>query len=96
MGTIRYEWDESKRRSNIYKHGFDFRDAHEIFDGPMLVRLDTRFEYGEDRWVGLGFLRETTVVIVYTEASESNTRRVISLRKALSHERKRFEEYLSN
>lgn len=93
---MRYVWDESKRQSNIRKHGFDFRDAHEIFDGPMLVRLDTRFEYGEDRWIGLGFLREIVVVVVYTEASKGDMRRVISLRKALNYERKRFEEHLSN
>jgi uncharacterized DUF497 family protein len=93
---MRYEWDESKRQSNSLKHGLDFRDAHEIFDGPMLIRLDTRSEYGEDRWIGLGFLRQIVVVIVYTEANEGNIRRIISLRKALNYERKQFEERLSN
>lgn len=93
---MRYEWDESKRQSNIRKHGFDFWDAHEIFDGPMLVHLATRFDYGEDRWIGLGFLRNVVVVIIYTQVGEDNVRRVISLRKALSYERKRFEEHLSN
>lgn len=96
MIIMLYEWDNGKRESNIRKHGFDFQDAHEIFDGPMLIRLDTRIDYGEDRWIGLGFLRNIVVVVVYTEAGEGNIRRVISLRKALSYERKRFEEYLSN
>ncbi len=62
----------------------------------MLVHLDTRFDYGEDRWIGLGFLRNIVVVVIYTEAGEDNVRRVISLRKALSYERKRLEEHLSN
>lgn len=93
---MRYEWDESKRQSNIRKHGFDFWDAHEIFDGPMLIRLDTRSDYGEDRWIGLGFLRRIVVVVVYTEASEGDIRRIISLRKAMNYERGRFEEHLTN
>jgi uncharacterized DUF497 family protein len=96
MAMMRYEWDESKRLSNLRKHGFDFRDAHQIFDGPMLIRLDTRLDYDEDRWIGLGFLGELVVVVVYTEAVEDDRRRVISLRKALNYERKRFEEHLSN
>ena len=96
MNVMRYEWDESKRQLNILKHGFDFRDASEIFDGPMLIRLDTRFDYGEDRWIGLGFLRKIVVVVVYTEASEGDVRRIISIRKALNYERKRFEEYFAN
>ena len=93
---MRYEWDESKRQSNIHKHGFDFRDAREIFAGPMLIRLDTRFDYGEDRWLGLGLLREIVVVVIYTEASDGDVRRIISLRKALNYERKRFEEQFSD
>ena len=96
MDNMRYEWDDSKRRLNIRKHGFDFWDAHEIFDGAMLIRLDTRSDYGEDRWIGLGFLREIVVVVVYTEGGEGHMRRIISLRKALNYERKRFEEHLSN
>jgi uncharacterized DUF497 family protein len=93
---MRYEWDENKRQSNLRKHGFDFRDAHEVFDGPMLIRLDTRIEYSEDRWIGLGFLREIVVVVVYTEEGASDIRRIISLRKALNYERKRFEEQFSD
>jgi len=93
---MQYEWDEGKRQLNIRKHGLDFRDAHEIFDGPMLIGLDIRSDYGEDRWIGMGFLREIVVVIIYTESNKSDVRRVISLRKALNYERKRFEAHLSN
>ena len=35
------------------------------------------------------------VVVVYTEPDQETTR-IISLRKALSHERKRYEQYLKN
>lgn len=53
---MKFEWDENKRRENIRKHGIDFHDVPMVFDGPMLVRLDTRTDYGEeDRWIGNGF-----------------------------------------
>ena len=92
---MQFEWDEEKNRENIRKHGLDFADAWQIFEAPMLTMLDTKEDYGEDRFLGLGFLKNFVVVVVYTEPKEETTR-VISLRKALKHERKQFEEALRN
>jgi uncharacterized DUF497 family protein len=64
---VRFEWDEQKNKINIRKHGFDFADAWEIFEAPMLTALDTRVGYDEDRLIGIGFLKERIVVVVYTE-----------------------------
>jgi uncharacterized DUF497 family protein len=47
---VNFEWDEDKNQENIRKHGFDFADAWEIFEAPMLTALDTREDYGEERW----------------------------------------------
>ena len=90
---MRFEWDHEKNRANISKHGLDFADAWAIFDGPMLAALDDREEYGEDRWIGIGAIQSRIVVVVYSEPDE-DTIRVISLRKALSHERQRYEQAL--
>jgi hypothetical protein len=90
---VKFEWDEEKNEENIRKHGFDFADAWEIFESPMRVALDTREDYGEDRWNGIGLLGNRIVVVVFTERGEEIIR-IISLRKALKHERKRFEEAL--
>ena len=87
-----FEWDEQKRKTNIRRHGFDFADAKQVFAGPVLVRLDMRQDYGEDRWIGIGITHGRVVVVVYTEQDNGETIRIISLRKALKHERKRFEE----
>jgi uncharacterized DUF497 family protein len=92
---MQFEWDERKNESNIGKHGFDFADAHRIFDLPMLLALDGRDDYGEGRWVGIGLLDGRVVVVVYTEAN-ADTVWIISLRKALLHERKRYGQYLKN
>jgi uncharacterized protein len=48
---MNFEWDELKNEINIDKHGFDFADAYRIFDLPMVVDLDERSDYGEDRWM---------------------------------------------
>ena len=79
---MNFEWDEQKNAINIRKHGFDFAEAGEIYDSPLLTAPDTREDYGEERWVGIGFLRERIVVIVFAEPSDGIIR-IISLRKAL-------------
>ena len=54
-------WDESKRRLNLRKHGIDFVEEEEIFDGPMVPSEDARLSYGEQRFVALGVLNGVVV-----------------------------------
>ncbi len=44
-----FEWDESKNKANIVKHGIDFNDVPDIFRHPMLALRDDRADYGEER-----------------------------------------------
>ena len=90
-----FEWDEEKNKANIRKRGFDFADAWEIFEAPMQTALDLREDYGEVRWKGIGLLGNRIVVVIFTYRGE-NSIRIISLRKALKHERKKFEEAIRN
>jgi uncharacterized DUF497 family protein len=92
---MQFEWDEQKNLANIRKHHFSFVDAWEILDAPMLVDLDDGRDYGEDRWIGIGMLQSRVVVVVYTEPDEDTTR-IISLRKALNHERQAYEQTFGN
>ena len=73
----------------------DFADAHQVFDAPMLIDVDDRKDYGEERFVGMGFLKNFVVVIVFTEPA-AQTVRVISLRKALKYELEQFEKYIAS
>ncbi len=93
LAPMKFEWDENKKKENIRKHGFDFADAWEVFELPMLTASDTREAYKEERLIGVGFLRQRVVVVVFAEPDD-DTIRIISLRKALKHERERFGEYL--
>lgn len=92
---MQFEWDEAKNLENIRKHEIDFADVSVMFDGEMLIELDDRFDYGEDRWFGIGFLGFGIAVLVWTERRK-DVIRIISARRANRHEQKRFEQYLSH
>ncbi len=61
----------------------------------MVTFLDQRKEYGEDRWVGIGWLRDILAVIVFTEP-EDETIRIISARKAERHEAHIYKQEIRN
>jgi uncharacterized DUF497 family protein len=91
---MQFEWDKAKNLENIRKHEIDFADVPEMFEAPMLIELDDRFDYGEDRWFGIGFLGNGVAVVVWTER-QNNIIRIISARRANRYERQRLEQYLS-
>ena len=65
-----------------------------MFDNPMLIELDERFDYGEERWIGIGFLRNGVAVVVWTERQD-NVVRIISAPRANRYERQQLEQYLT-
>src|ERR1700722_3388427 len=90
-----FQWDERKNRRNIEKHGFDFADAKEIFRGALLVDADTREDYGEARWVGMGMTRGRIAHVVFA-APNPKTIRIISLRKATSYESQEYQKAIAH
>ena len=88
---VRFVWSDAKRDSNLAKHGLDFADVELVFDGAILTVEDTRFWYGEKRYITLGLLHHTPVYIAHTEYAEEI--RIISFRNATRREaRIYFEE----
>jgi uncharacterized DUF497 family protein len=90
MGEMKICWDEAKRLANLKKHGLDFVDAEAVFAGITYTFEDARFDYGERRFISLGMLRETVVVMAYTETVREI--RIISMRKATKHEKSIYFE----
>lgn len=89
---MKFTWDEQKNRINLKKHGLSFADAWEVFESPMIVDLDERVDYGEDRWIGIGRIKSRIIVVIVYVEPDDEVIRVISLRKALSHERQLYEQ----
>ena len=87
-------WDEPKRHTNHRKHGLDFIDAEEVFEGVTYTYEDDRFAYGEQRFVTLGLLREVVVSIVHTEHGQDI--HLISMRKATKREREIYFESIAD
>ena len=88
-----FEWDERKNSSNLLKHGLSFEEAQLIFEGPVLTRLDQRRDYGEQRKLGIGLIREVVAVtVVHTQRGAKV--RIISARLANRQERNDYDAYL--
>ena len=85
---MKFLWDESKRISNIKKHGLDFALVYLLFENDTFTFEDNRVVYNERRFITLGLLDSTVVVVVHTETD--NEIRVISLRKAVKNEQKLY------
>jgi len=94
MWLMAITWDEKKRRANLARHGFDFADAQTVFSGPTFTFEDDRFDYGEERFITLGMLYGTVVVIAHTERNDAT--RLISMRKATKHEQKIYLQGFSD
>ena len=62
----------------------DFADAGHVFSGLTYTVEDKRYAYGEQRFITLGLLHETAVLVAHTETSTKI--RVISMQKATRHE----------
>ena len=89
-----FEWDEDKRIANVKKHGLDFIDAKRIFEGDIITVEDSRFAYGEQRFISLGLLQGRVITIVHTE--NEDTIRIISARKATRNEERSYFAQLTN
>lgn len=85
-----YEWDEGKNRRNLVKHALSFEDAELVFAGSCVTFVDRRLSYGEERFVTLGMLAASLVVIAHTSRGENT--RIISMRKANDREKKIFQK----
>lgn len=85
-----FAWDEAKRQRNLAKHGVDFESVWDMDWASAIRRTDTRKDYGEIRYVVLGFIEERLYCCTYTERGEN--KRIISLRYASRKERIYYEE----
>jgi uncharacterized protein len=91
-GEMQFEWDESKRISNLRKHGIDFADIPAVLGGSILTIPDDRFDYGEERFVTFGLLQGRVVAVVHTESEDYI--RIISARKATKNEQRIYFEQI--
>lgn len=74
MGWI--EFDEVKRAVTLRARGLDMARAGDVFAGSTLTVEDDRRDYGEHRFITVGFLDGEMVVVVWTLRGDA--RRIIA------------------
>jgi hypothetical protein len=89
-----FEWDEKKCKSNLAKHGIDFRDAECFFNAEPICFEDCRQDYNEKRFIAFGKIEERLIITVNTLRRDNI--RIISMRKANARERRLYEQYIQN
>lgn len=93
LRQVDFEWNEHKDRANRRKHGVSFAEAREIFEGPVPTWVDDRQDYGEERYLPIGALSQTAVIVVAHTRRYGKTR-LISARRANRKERTLYHAYL--
>ena len=83
---MQVEFDRAKDEINRTKHGVSLQAAVGFDWATALEREDERFDYGETRFVAIGLIDARLYVMVFTEGSDDDAVRIISLRSAEKHE----------
>lgn len=86
---MEFEWDETKRRANLAKHGVDFIRARMLFDGrPTLTRPSKHID--EVRWIKTGSIDGTFLTTIWTW--REGRVRLISARRARREEERAYRQ----
>ena len=92
---MRFIWDEEKNQRNLAKHKISFETAKLVFKDPFAISRLERIVDGEERWQTMGLIGAVVVILVahtYQEEDDEAVIRIISARKATSHERRQYEQ----
>jgi uncharacterized protein len=92
INSVKIEFDPAKDDINRVKHGISLADATRFDWDTALEREDDRFDYGEVRFVAIGQIDARLYVMVFTEGSNDEAVRIISLRPAEKHEARFYYE----
>lgn len=88
-------WDETKRMSNLDKHGLDFRDAGEVLGSRF--RLDIPVvRAGESRIQSISYALGFLAVLTVVHTGRDGATRVISFHRASRTQREVYYDWLEN
>ena len=86
---MRFTWDPRKAASNLKKHAVSFEEASTAFDDELGAYYpDT---HHEDRFILIGYSRRQRLLYVVHAEVQQDVIRIISARRATSHEKARYE-----
>ena len=86
---MEFEWDEEKRKTVLQERNVDLKYAALIFEGDVITKSDTRFDYGEIRYISLGLVEDECFVVIHTE--RNGVTRLITAWKGGKHEQDQYK-----
>jgi len=89
---MKIEFDATKRADILRDRGLDMADAAVVFAGGVYTVQDIRKNYGEVRFISVGYLAGRMVTIIWTPRGE--VRRIISIRKCNDREQATYRKRL--
>lgn len=87
---MKIEYDDAKNRKNIAERGISFELAVNFDLATAKIWQDTRKDYGEARFIALGYIGDKLYSMVFTVRDD--VLRIISLRKANKREVTSYEQ----
>ena len=89
---LKFEWDVNKAESNKTKHEITFEEAGTVLSDSLSVTIiDPLHPENEERLVTIGQSDKRRILVV-VHAERGDIIRLISVRLASAHERKRYED----
>jgi len=92
---MKYEWDENKRCSNLFKHGLDFIVADRVLANPYRLDVESR-RNNEVRIQSFAYVFDVLTVLTVIHLPGKQSSRIISFRRASRDERGVYHEWLEN
>ncbi len=88
---MKFTWDPAKAAQNLTDHGVSFDEATTVFGDALAATIpDPDHSIGEERLLTMGQSSAGKLLVV-SHIEEGDTIRIISARRATSHERRDYE-----
>ncbi len=84
------EFDPSKAKRNLAKHGISFEEASSALLDPMALGFEDPDAEGESRWILLGMSSQARLLTVVYTLRDGGRLRLISARKATRNEAEQY------
>jgi len=92
---MKYEWDEEKRHTNLFKHGLDFIVADRVLTSPYRLDVESQ-RNNEVRTQSFAYVFDVLAVLTVVHMPGKQSSRIISFRRASRDEREVYHEWLEN
>lgn len=93
--TTHLLWDETKRQTNLDKHGLDFIDAVMVLESPYRLDVES-VRGGEQRTQSFAYVFDVPAVLTVVLVARDETQRIVSFRPASEEERSAYHGWLEN